>query len=367
MKTERFSSFFSSYLDFLRIFSAVVVVVSHYPLTEFQAAITTRFNFGYDAVVVFFVLSGYVISYAADQVDKTWKYYVINRCSRIFPVSIAAVVVSFLLLWFLNFYGFIGAGSAEQLNNVPYVSMVSVFFLNEVWWTDLRPFGNGPYWSLSFEVWCYVIYGFCLFLRGYIRIFFIFFAFLITGPKQVLIFPIWFAGVLAYKYRNKFSISRRNLWSLAIFPLIGYFIVQLSQPRDWSYPVIGYHVEHWLGRGLDGAANFGWGYILSVLVSVHLFAVNRLEAPKLWGGGNAQKWLKILSGYTFSLYIFHYPLFLFFNAVFGIEFGAYKLLDLILAYSCTLFCIFILATVFEHRKKTYRALLARFLFRVERL
>ncbi|MHC5197084.1 acyltransferase family protein [Pseudomonas frederiksbergensis] len=159
----KISPAFSVYLDFLRVFAAFTVVVSHYPIFLWQAEITSRYNFGYDAVVVFFVLSGYVISYAADQIERTWFNYVVSRAARILPVSTVAVFVSLALMYCAYPYGPEAYLDASQLKHIPSVSIVTIFFANEFWWSNIRPFGNGPYWSLAFEVWCYVIYGLAIF------------------------------------------------------------------------------------------------------------------------------------------------------------------------------------------------------------
>ncbi len=172
----RLSSEFSVYLDFLRVFAALMVVLSHYPLFLWQANITNRYNFGYDAVIVFFVLSGYVISYAADQIEKTWFNYTVSRMARILPVSTMAVVVSLVLMYFAYPYSPESYPDFAQLQEIPYVSFVTMFFLNEFWWSDVRPFGNGPYWSLAFEVWCYVIYGLAVFVPGRKRMILVFIA-----------------------------------------------------------------------------------------------------------------------------------------------------------------------------------------------
>ncbi|WP_445177468.1 acyltransferase family protein [Pseudomonas sp. McL0111] len=363
----RLSPEFSVYLDFLRVFAALMVVVSHYPLFLFQAHITNRYNFGYDAVVVFFVLSGYVISYAADQIEKTWFNYTVSRMARILPVSTMAVLVSLVLMCFAYPYSPESYPEIAQLQKIPYVSIVTMFFANEFWWTDVRPFGNGPYWSLAFEVWCYVIYGLAIFVPGRKRFFLIFIALLITGPKQWLMLPIWLAGSFVYRYRNKFDLSNITLLMLAVVPIFVFFAIQLSQPRDWSYFVVGRYVESFFGHGLDGAANFFWGYILAVLVSIHLYAVNRLGGVGLLNGPLISGVIRKVAGYTFSLYIFHYPMFFFWNALLKPMPAPYDFVHVLIVYVSTFAGVIILAGIVEHKKALYREFFARSLSSFERL
>ena len=56
-------------------------------------------NLGSDSVVIFFVLSGYVIAYTADQKDRTVRRYFINRCARIYSVVVPALLLTRALEW----------------------------------------------------------------------------------------------------------------------------------------------------------------------------------------------------------------------------------------------------------------------------
>ena len=60
----------SGYLDLLRFGAAFVVLLSHFAYTRFtdgQYSFIRELNLGSDAVVLFFVLSGFVITFAATQ------------------------------------------------------------------------------------------------------------------------------------------------------------------------------------------------------------------------------------------------------------------------------------------------------------
>ncbi|MFJ3484646.1 acyltransferase family protein [Pseudomonas sp. NPDC090202] len=346
---------FSLYLDLLRLLAAAVVALSHYPLTASQAAITDRYNFGYDAVIIFFVLSGYVISHAVDAKETDGLTYSINRIARIFPVALTAVVLSLGLMIVGNQYAPHLYPDAFQLEAPLYYLSRTLFFTNEFWWEDIRPFGNGPYWSLAFEVWCYIIYGLAVFTRGRWRVALILLALLITGPKQWVMLPIWFAGVLAYHCRDKFRPSSAALWLMCLCPIIVFLLVQLNNPRDWSYPLAGAYVEQLLGHGLDGAANFGWGYILALLVSVHLFAVRQLtQGTQAQRNGRLATTVRTLAGYTFSLYIYHYPLMIFWQALASHDRDFYDPLLRTLVYVGVVVPVFILGYWVERRKQRIR-------------
>lgn len=353
--TEKMPNAFSVYLDLLRVAAAATVMLSHYPITASQAAITDRFNFGYDAVIVFFVLSGYVISHAVDTKETDGLTYSVNRIARIFPVAAVAVMLSLLLMMWGIQYNPTLYPEAFQLESPLYYLSRTIFFSNELWWEDIRPFGNGPYWSLAFEVWCYVFYGLAMFSRGRWRLALLTLALLVTGPKQWLMLPIWMAGVAAYTCRNRIRPGPTALWLLGIGPVLVFLIVQLSNPRDWSYPLIGMQVESLLGHGLDGAANFGWGWLLAILVAVHLFAVRQLcLTSKTRTHGRVAIIIQQLAAYTFSLYIYHYPLLMFWQATLTQSSDFYDLPHRALIYVAVLIPVFVLGQLVERRKKQFR-------------
>ncbi|MFK3973956.1 acyltransferase family protein [Pseudomonas sp. NPDC087358] len=356
--TTKMPAAFSVYLDLLRVVAAAVVVLSHYPLTASQAAITDRFNFGYDAVIVFFVLSGYVISHAVDTKERDGLTYSINRIARIMPVAVVAVLLSLLLMAWGSQVNPVLYPEATQLQRPLYYVLRTVSFTNEFWWDDIRPFGNGPYWSLAFEVWCYILYGLAIFSRGRWRVVMVLAALLVTGPKQWLMLPIWLAGVAAYRYRDGFTLSRKALWRICLCPVVLFFVIQLSNPRDWSYPLAGMQVERLLGHGLDGAANFGWGYLLAFLVAAHLFAARQLGLSSRSGAhGRPAVIVRHLAAYTFSLYIYHYPLLFFWQALLGQTRDFYDPVQRALMYAGILIPVFILGRLVEGRKKQFRQLL----------
>ena len=63
----------SVYLDATRAIAALVVLLSHFAYPRFTGGdylIIRELNLGSDAVVIFFVLSGFVIAYTAENRDR---------------------------------------------------------------------------------------------------------------------------------------------------------------------------------------------------------------------------------------------------------------------------------------------------------
>lgn len=66
----------SSYFDIVRVSAAIIVLMSHCGPLLFK---TPVWLFpGHDAVIVFFVLSGYVIAYSADGYDGKFDVYAVS-------------------------------------------------------------------------------------------------------------------------------------------------------------------------------------------------------------------------------------------------------------------------------------------------
>lgn len=359
--SEKLPGFFSTYIDFLRVVAAATVLIGHYPITVGLNNIMSGTNYKYDAVVVFFILSGYVISYSASQLEKTWFNYVTNRMARVLPVSIASVLVALVIMLVVQPSRPELYNHSQQLENIPFVLFMTISFFNEVWWNNITPFGNGPYWSLAFEVWCYVIYGLLIFSKGWKRVSLLFIALMLTGPKQMLFLPLWLMGAAAYHLRNKFFPSVVLRRFMVVVPVLIYFLIQLNLHRDWSYPYFGQPIESLIDHGLDGAANIGWGYLLGALMSIHIFAIRQSKSCKILENGFLERLIKTLAKYTFSLYVFHYPLMWFFLYVFNTSLSEYNVGYNIVIYILIFLAVYTLSSVFEQPKRLYRRYISLFI------
>lgn len=86
-------------LDFARAFAAVYVVLHHVAQEyNFSHGIGLIFRFGKEAVMIFFLLSGFVIF--ANEHDRATEFsggYYLRRLRRIYPVLLIAMVLSTLV------------------------------------------------------------------------------------------------------------------------------------------------------------------------------------------------------------------------------------------------------------------------------
>ena len=88
----------SIYLNAVRFFAALVVFLGHTSGRRFTDGFLWAFGEYMDvAVIIFFVLSGYVIAYVTDNRERTLDDYAINRVARILSVAIPALILTFVL------------------------------------------------------------------------------------------------------------------------------------------------------------------------------------------------------------------------------------------------------------------------------
>lgn len=185
----------SSILDSLRFLSALVVFLFHFyvPLP------------GYQAVMVFFVLSGYFISTTVIKsiTENRWSWgnYLIKRITRLWVVLIPCL---FLTLIWANFQIYL-FGENEKLRNVLNIKTFvgNIFFLQGIL---VKPYGlNGPLWSSSYEFWYYILFP-CLFLtikskkislKVYYALIFIGIVFFV-GQRIMVYFLVWLLGAIIH-------------------------------------------------------------------------------------------------------------------------------------------------------------------------
>ncbi len=83
---------FSLYLDLVRVLSAAAVVAAHFAYTGAVApgAWGVASEMGREAVIVFFVLSGFVIAASTSQRRPDGRAYALSRLARLYSVALPA-------------------------------------------------------------------------------------------------------------------------------------------------------------------------------------------------------------------------------------------------------------------------------------
>lgn len=143
-------------LEQLRGAASFYVFVHHYVRHNLPEApgLARFFVFGQVAVLLFFLLSGFVIHYSANRRrDLSARDYFIRRFRRIYPVFALALLLSYLAAC-VKAGSWIGADLRSLGLNLLQLQGLD---RSPGQWVDCY-MGNEPLWSLSYEWWFYVLF-----------------------------------------------------------------------------------------------------------------------------------------------------------------------------------------------------------------
>ncbi len=297
----------------VRFIASFLVYVYHSNQRQIVADILPASNYGHSSVIVFFVLSGFVIAYITDTKERAWVTYTASRMSRVYSVALPALILTVLL-------DSIGRQLYPDLYGYPFDQFAirlasSVLMLNEVWFVSITAFSNVPYWSICYELWYYVAFGLLMFLPRRWAWWAVGGLFLVLSPKLVLLAPIWGAGVVLYRWRALQTLPMAWALALLAFSILGivsFFTADVeTMARLRLESLIG---AYWHTQ-LTFSKFFPGDYLLAFLVFVHFVAMRRvavLISPILLV---IERPVRFLAAYTFTRYLLHQPLFLFWTAV----------------------------------------------------
>lgn len=207
----------STYLDLVRFLAALLVFVHHLAYDRLTGGSLGPLGmFGEDAVMIFFVLSGYVIAYVAAEKEQAPREYFTSRFARLYSVVVPTLILTVL-------FDYMGQRLDASLydgrsnDSYPWVrALVSLSFANQFWFFDVRYFTNVPYWSISYECWYYISFGVALFMKGVRRWVVLAALAVVVGPLIVLLAPVWLLGVWVYRLNARGVISAQAGWPLFI-------------------------------------------------------------------------------------------------------------------------------------------------------
>jgi len=293
----------SLYLDCCRLLAALLVVASHYGP---YGAITRSANgwvpnLGREAVIVFFVLSGFVIAYTTEQKRPSLRDYAIARATRIYSVALPVLLLAFgaaaVLVWCEQVPARHLYETAKPWLYLP----LHLLFMGELWTVSEPPPLLGPYWSLGYEVWYYVLFGALFYLRGSQRVLVAGAILLFVGPKLWLLLPVWASGVWLYRWQQTHALGRRTAllgWVatfvlLALFKLSGSDVfLRMFARAHWPFPAVP----------LRSADRFLADYLVCVLVLANFWCA---RYAGFFGLLRCERAIRGLSSYTFTLYLVH--------------------------------------------------------------
>lgn len=299
----------SSLLDLMRWIAATLVLVYHIRINvlvepgkvspdaaDLEVSLLYLLtNVGTQAVVWFFVLSGFLVggSVVSDARRGRFEFgrYTLNRAVRLYIVLLPALAIGYAMDFVrISLFGIDPAAGEEGPNSYGFWPFVAnLLFLQTILVPNLG--SNSPLWSLAYEGWYYVAFPLLagplmanrpivariiLVLLGLVVL-----AFLSQNPSLVRMFLIWGIGVAARLAPPPPAGLRPLAWVLAVVTFI-------------TYPI--------LHGALGGLATviIGLSFGATLTAEAHVPADT---APLRWHHMHA-----VFANFSFSLYIIHAPL-----------------------------------------------------------
>lgn len=346
---------FSLYLDCCRFLAAVLVVVSHFVPYGLIAPGSIGWwpNLGREAVVVFFVLSGFVIAYTTESKNASLRDYCVARCTRIYSVALPLLLLGFAVAGILVLSGQASLADYYQLRKPWLYLPLHLLFMGELWTISEPPPLLAPWWSLGYEVWYYVLFGAAFYLRGGRRLAVLGALLLFVGPKLWLLLPVWVAGVCAYYWQKTHTMARPLAlagWCATLALLAAFKL------GDLDAAMRAFALAHWpwAGLPLKSADRYLADYLVCVLVVANFLCARsasfeillRVERPVRW-----------LASYTFTLYLVHALVMRVWVTVYPHQTSDAG--DLALPVGLIVAATWVVGQVTEHRKGWFEALFVR--------
>lgn len=339
----------STYLDLVRFIAAVLVVITHFlqnallPV-EWSGVVP---DLGREAVVVFFVLSGYVIAYASDTKYARLADYLASRASRLYSVALPVLLIAFAVDSIaMNLIGTEYPHSYQYEKYYFYIPF-HLLFLGEVWTIAERPFTADPYWSLSYEAWYYVWFATLFYFNGWRRPLLFIAVALIVGYQHWILFPIWLSGVALYRYRDVIVMKVNAARIGMMMSLVVILALEYSGGDLWLWR---------LGR--DSWPFDGWPqgstdqYLLDYVVAgsaiIHLYCARYAALEFLLPRATI---IRNLAAYTFSLYLIHTVVI--FNWIYNFSFDRENWIHIVSMCSLIVIATYSVAQISEKRREYF--------------
>jgi peptidoglycan/LPS O-acetylase OafA/YrhL len=282
----------SAYLDLMRVGAATVVFFGHLSAMVITGGFLWQIMpYGHSAVIVFFVLSGFVIQFAAEVKEHTLYDFSVARLARLYSVVLPAILLT-AACDAIGLHHNPAVYDLTRYHEIWWRMLGSLFFLTQSW-GRVTLLSNDAYWSLPYEFWYYVIFAAATFLKGWKRLVVLAVSGAIAGPAILLLGPIWAAGAMTYRLAKHVTLEKPMAWFVWATSGIAAIAVTLAN----SDPVKP------LSPFLPTA--FSWLDLpLGALVAVNIFSASSLS----FGLSRFHRPIAKMAGMTFALYLFHFPL-----------------------------------------------------------
>lgn len=299
----------SDFLNLVRWLAALVVVMGHVDmyLGLFGGGNMERWAaFGYlgvhahAAVIVFFVLSGYVVAYATERKSDRGNYgfrdYFLDRWSRIYSVLLAAIGFTLVI-------DFIGSTISPAYLNPALIPqedfmlrlIANLIGVQGIWGYRIQLGSNPALWSVGYEFIYYLLFGMLYFRRRLFRCTWIAPLVVVAvlglvGWKMAAYFGVWLAGVAAYHVSRSRRIARRpvSAWLVLAALFLANHLLVFSSPL--------------------GASEILRDLVFAVVIAALLSLEVKQVPPFIPQGSRVNAYM---ADFSYSIYAFHTPIIFF--------------------------------------------------------
>ncbi len=347
--------------NFFRGLSAYAVLLSHLWQIIWDRNNSDHTSILYicaaNAVMAFFVLSGYMITTSIYRNASEYQFKDFNllhfakdRLVRLYPPLVFSFLIVFLVYIAAKFFELNGRYELSSID-----LWGSLAFLQDIFKGIPTPVMNNPLWSLSYEFWFYVIgslLGLLIFKRSIkflVLIGFIFIILYLFGNFRTFIpgFIIWLSGgLIAILHQNR-SFERFKyikLFYILLFLLILFYLFTFVYKGTYS------QLLHSFSKYV-----FGIWFALLLCLSIMSKVTQRVK----FGKNYVYNVIANSSAYSYTLYIIHWPLLLLFSGI-GLSFNPSSILGKLITTFISAILIVLIAkksaNFTENKKEIFNAL-----------
>lgn len=262
--------------------------------TPFLKAFYFLTRFGQEAVILFFVLSGFLIAgkFLKPNLDrKSLTKYTTDRLTRLWVVMIPAIVISVLVISKYPIETTFDKNCPTDLITI----LGNIFFLQDVLVEPLC--SNEPLWSLTNEFWYYILFPALLIalMKGKLAkrvlagVFFVGMVALFAlndqwDDRSVLLYtPIWLMGLLAWRT----DVPKLNPYFAVILLAICMFFARA--------PI--FESIFWIKD-----------YLIGIATILLIVSVQGNQTFKFFSKKSVHKVGEFFANPSYSLYLIHYPI-----------------------------------------------------------
>jgi peptidoglycan/LPS O-acetylase OafA/YrhL len=295
------------YLDFARVAAVNLVFIEHLSTIN---GYKFDYHFGMMGVVIFFLLSGFLIyTAAANRMQRPGEQlfpFLIDRTARIFSPLLPCILVVAMLNHFLELgeWGLTGVkrgalalfGNVTLLFDYPLFHVLSRLTGSELY--RIKPYNTAEqFWTIPIEFWTYIVFAFFMFVfcRG-------------ERPNKSIAIPLFFVAFPVVLY-NSFAgpgLALTLIWAMGA--VAAYLWTKNHKDEKYNFylglAALAWGVTGGIGRvSKAGFIEFDLQYCL--FIAMCTFGVFLVLTRVNFRENLFFKSLAFVSSYSYSLYLVH--------------------------------------------------------------